>query len=250
MKNWFLLSAALVASISVEHALCAALTGPPCTTGRDDGDRYLHEVNCSMLPDTLSFQYSAFSPASSRNKSCWFPKVYESFWNDASSGDEHEQQQHPVHQATKRTVTVKRASTTTPSNLSPTPEPTGDPTLLTTVHISNEADFALLLPKRPGGRNTSRWPFVLLIYDRTELISDAESDGNAFCTHGSSDKDCGDRFMQEGFIRAAAIAHADDGSWIQVLTTLSSPAQIPLKQRCCAGNRLPRSQQVLSRYVG
>ena len=33
----------------------------------------------------------------------------------------------------------------------PTPEPTGAPSLQTTVHITNDKDFALLLPKTPGG---------------------------------------------------------------------------------------------------
>ena len=45
------------------------------------------------------------------------------------------------------------ASTPSEQNLytRPPPEPTGAPSLQTTVHITNDKDFALLLPKTPGG---------------------------------------------------------------------------------------------------
>jgi hypothetical protein len=33
----------------------------------------------------------------------------------------------------------------------PTPEPTGEPSVRTTVFVVDEKDFALLLPTRPGG---------------------------------------------------------------------------------------------------
>ncbi|KAL6300975.1 hypothetical protein BKA93DRAFT_739537 [Sparassis latifolia] len=89
-------------------------------------------------------------------------------------------------------------SENTPSNLSPTPAPTGQSTSSTTVHINSGGDFALLLPATPG-----------------ELISSAESDGVSFCTSDSSDPTCSRR-MESGFITAAAITRADDGSWIQV----------------------------------
>ncbi|EKM57734.1 uncharacterized protein PHACADRAFT_26327 [Phanerochaete carnosa HHB-10118-sp] len=49
-----------------------------------------------------------------------------------------------------------------------------------------------------------------------ELVSDAESDGVSFCTPASGDSTCAGRRMVEGFIVAAAVKHADDGSWIQV----------------------------------
>ncbi|KIP05941.1 hypothetical protein PHLGIDRAFT_481669 [Phlebiopsis gigantea 11061_1 CR5-6] len=84
-------------------------------------------------------------------------------------------------------------------DLRPTPAPTGNPQAGTTVHIASEHDFALLLPGRHG-----------------ELISDAEADGVALCTPGSGDSACTGSRMQDGFIAAAAVAHADDGSWIQV----------------------------------
>ncbi|KAI0690500.1 hypothetical protein C8T65DRAFT_711627 [Cerioporus squamosus] len=80
----------------------------------------------------------------------------------------------------------------------PTPEPTGTSSSSTTVHITDEHDFALLLPNRPG-----------------ELISEAESDGVAFCTPGSSDSSCTQSF-RDGFVSAAKVATSDDGLWIQV----------------------------------
>lgn len=48
---------------------------------------------------------------------------------------------------------LKRTPTPTNDapNDTPTPAPTGDPSDLTTVHISDEQDFALLLPKTPNG---------------------------------------------------------------------------------------------------
>ncbi len=47
----------------------------------------------------------------------------------------------------------KRASKTYPRDLDmrPTPEPTGASSTTTTVHITDEHDFALLLPNQPGG---------------------------------------------------------------------------------------------------
>ncbi|KAH9887986.1 hypothetical protein C8Q73DRAFT_767527 [Cubamyces lactineus] len=92
----------------------------------------------------------------------------------------------------------KRQTQTTPADTRPTPEPTGASSTLTTVHIIDEDDFALLLPDRPG-----------------ELISDAESDGVSYCTPESTDSAC-PRRVQDGFIRAAAVTTADDGSYIQV----------------------------------
>lgn len=86
-----------------------------------------------------------------------------------------------------------------PTDLRPTPAPTGTPSPDTTVHISDEHDFALLLPDRQG-----------------ELVSDAESDGVSYCAPTSGDSSCTGRRMQAGFITAAAVEHADDGSWIQV----------------------------------
>ncbi|KAJ8486942.1 hypothetical protein ONZ51_g4503 [Trametes cubensis] len=94
----------------------------------------------------------------------------------------------------------KRQTQTTPADTRPTPEPTGASSALTTVHIIDEDDFALLLPDRPG-----------------ELISDAESDGVSYCTPASTDSAC-QRRVQDGFIRAAAVTTADDGSYIQVWT--------------------------------
>ena len=49
-------------------------------------------------------------------------------------------------------------------------------------------------------------------------MSDAESDGVAFCTPDSADGACHSSglSMQDGFIRGAAVESAPDGSWIQV----------------------------------
>ncbi|KAI0754100.1 hypothetical protein C8Q80DRAFT_1136930 [Daedaleopsis nitida] len=100
----------------------------------------------------------------------------------------------PSKTALERRKRVSR----TERNTKPTPEPTGVASRSTTVHIKDERDFALLLPDRSH-----------------ELISDAESDGVAFCTPGSTEGTCERRFA-EGFIRAAAISRSEDGSYIQV----------------------------------
>ncbi|KAG1748457.1 uncharacterized protein EDB91DRAFT_1327679 [Suillus paluster] len=80
-------------------------------------------------------------------------------------------------------------------NAEPTPQPTGPSSTSTTVHITSLNDFALLLPPRDG-----------------ELISDAESDGTAYCTDGSG---CQNSFPA-GFITGANISRASDGSYIQI----------------------------------
>ncbi|KAH9970201.1 hypothetical protein BGW80DRAFT_1332276 [Lactifluus volemus] len=81
-------------------------------------------------------------------------------------------------------------------DLRPTPEPTGESSASTTVFVVDQTNFALLLPTRAG-----------------ELISDAEMDAETYCTPGNNF--C-TRIMPEGFIRAASVVTADDGSWIQV----------------------------------
>ncbi|KAI0290151.1 hypothetical protein BC826DRAFT_913626 [Russula brevipes] len=98
------------------------------------------------------------------------------------------------------------ASRTTERDLDtrPTPEPTGEPSVSTTVFISDEKNFALLLPARPG-----------------ELISEAEEDAISFCTPGSSSDICRNR-MPDGFITAASLAYADDKTWIQVTGCIDS----------------------------
>ena len=52
-------------------------------------------------------------------------------------------------------INSRRSPTTTVDDASdpaPTPAPTGDPNPLTTVHVTDESDFALLLPNRPHGK--------------------------------------------------------------------------------------------------
>jgi hypothetical protein len=58
---------------------------------------------------------------------------------------------------------LKRTPTPTDDapNDTPTPAPTGDPSNLTTVHISDEQDFALLLPKTPNGSFLPRNLFLV-----------------------------------------------------------------------------------------
>ena len=100
----------------------------------------------------------------------------------------------------------------------PTPEPTGESSDETTVFITGENDFALLLPAMSGGMFESvlltSWatiePFII-----TELVSDAETDAKSFCTPDGSSYLCKNR-MPGGFITAAALAKASDDSWIQV----------------------------------
>ena len=53
-------------------------------------------------------------------------------------------------------------------------------------------------------------PFIII-----ELVSDAENDGVAFCTLNDSGYPCKNK-MPDGFITAAAVASANDNSWIQV----------------------------------
>jgi len=116
---------------------------------------------------------------------------------EAHSGMRHQKCQ---KKASGRTHEKRTPSHTepAPTNLSPTPAPTGKSSPSTTVHIKDEKDFAILLPGSPE-----------------ELVSDAESNGISFCTSGSTDSSC-TRRMQNGFITAAAVSRAEDGSWIQV----------------------------------
>jgi hypothetical protein len=48
-----------------------------------------------------------------------------------------------------------------------------------------------------------------------ELVSDAENNAKSFCTPESSSYPCTNK-MPDGFITAAALASANDNSWIQV----------------------------------
>jgi len=111
----------------------------------------------------------------------------------------------------------------------PTPEPTGSPSDSTTVHITSESDFSLLLPGRQG-----------------ELVSDSESDGVSYCTPGSSDPTCANQIkMSVGFITAAAFEQATDGAWIQV-TGCMDPSKSTLDPSDAGGQldvRFPNGAQ-------
>ncbi|KLO14720.1 hypothetical protein SCHPADRAFT_825911 [Schizopora paradoxa] len=92
--------------------------------------------------------------------------------------------------------------------MAPTPAPTGSNSSLTTIHITDENDFALLLPTRPG-----------------ELISDAESDAQAYCSTTTGPV-CSN-IMSAGFIKAAAISKSPNNDWIQV-TGCIDPSKMSL----------------------
>ena len=49
----------------------------------------------------------------------------------------------------------------------------------------------------------------------SESIADAETDGVTYCSFENKDPAC-TRRLEDGFIRAAAVTHSDDGAWIQV----------------------------------
>lgn len=72
------------------------------------------------------------------------------FWKDSDISPSHTRPSKPWAAVLQRR---QDASRTTQQGLDtrPTPEPTGKPSARTTVFISNEKDFALLLPTRPGG---------------------------------------------------------------------------------------------------
>ncbi|GJE85408.1 hypothetical protein PsYK624_014870 [Phanerochaete sordida] len=127
-----------------------------------------------------------------RTGSCGFDDLLSGATGDASGS--------PLRvQDGTRTIQRRQDESNAPTDLRPTPAPTGPASLDTTVHITDEHNFALLLPSRQG-----------------ELVSDAESDGVSFCTPTSGDSSCTGQRMQGGFIVAAALQHADDGSWVQV----------------------------------
>ena len=97
----------------------------------------------------------------------------------------------------------------------PTPAPTGSGSDLTSVHITSESDFALLLPTRQGGEDDFLFVKHYSHSNRsTEPVSEAEQDGESYCTN-SSGSPCS-KFVQPGFIRAAAVKRSPDNAWIQV----------------------------------
>ncbi|TFK70758.1 hypothetical protein BDN72DRAFT_766053 [Pluteus cervinus] len=107
-----------------------------------------------------------------------------------------------------------------PPDTRPTPAPTGDPSSDTTVHINDETDFSLILPRTSG-----------------VLISDSENDGIAF-------GDSSNPFAQD-FILAAAIQKADDDSWLQV-TGCIDPSKAGLSSQDSGGQydvRFPNGAQ-------
>ncbi|KAI5121778.1 hypothetical protein M0805_009589 [Coniferiporia weirii] len=105
-------------------------------------------------------------------------------------------------------VKVGKRQGTQSLDLSPTPAPTASASPQMTVHITDENDFALLLPTNPN-----------------ELISDSESEASAYCTLAG----CANT-LPEGFITAAAVSSANDNSsWIQITGCLD-PTKSQLSQ--------------------
>ena len=110
----------------------------------------------------------------------------------------------------------------------PTPAPTGAASSSTTVHINTEGDFALLLPRNPGGVYTmtlfiGRTPYFAISERRAQnlslgVISDAEGEAVSFC-YGS--RGCANT-MPPGFITGAHVTTAGNGRWIQAHIHLSS----------------------------
>ncbi|KAI0312704.1 hypothetical protein OF83DRAFT_1066790 [Amylostereum chailletii] len=94
---------------------------------------------------------------------------------------------------------------TTPHDTRPTPDPTGAPSDSTTVHITSTSDFSLLLPSRQDGMS---------------LHASVTRDGLSYCSPSSSEPHCQNK-MQDGFIVAAAMQTADDGSYIQITGCLN-----------------------------
>ncbi|KAH8110059.1 hypothetical protein DFH11DRAFT_1623356 [Phellopilus nigrolimitatus] len=126
--------------------------------------------------------------------------------------------------ATKVKVDKRAPQPSQALNLAPTPAPTASGSSLTTVHVNDEDDFALLLPKNPN-----------------ELISDAETDATVFCTStGCANTAPG------GFVTAAAVSRApDNSSWIQV-TGCIDPTKISLSSSDDGGQfdvRFPNGAQ-------
>jgi hypothetical protein len=178
--------------------------------------------------DPYSLRPNPLYPYYARSRAARLPgstSTYDSrFWKDPDVSPSRTR-----HSVTKTKTGVLRlqsrqdAPTTSDRDLDtrPTPEPTGIPSLQTTVHINSDMDIALLLPRTPGGmfgfcsghevRDANQHTFS------SELVSEAEEDGIAYCTPGNASNLCEDRVMPDGFITAASFARAADDSWIQVL---------------------------------
>ncbi|KAG6888860.1 hypothetical protein C0995_005281 [Termitomyces sp. Mi166 len=61
----------------------------------------------------------------------------------------------------QRSLSASSTTPVGPVDARPTPDPTGDPSSSTTVHLNNEWDFSILLPGNPGGKLTPHY----IIYD-------------------------------------------------------------------------------------
>ncbi|KAJ3478064.1 hypothetical protein NLI96_g10022 [Meripilus lineatus] len=84
-----------------------------------------------------------------------------------------------------------------PSDLRPTPAPTGNPSPSTTS---------------PSAPTNATYDFEDPV---RRINADAENDGITFCSFNSQTPTCTQR-LQDGFVRAAAVTHSDDGAFVQV----------------------------------
>ncbi|KAG6856974.1 hypothetical protein H0H87_011363 [Tephrocybe sp. NHM501043] len=137
------------------------------------------------------------------------------------------------------TPVVRRAVNTSPSpttgantlDTRPTPDPTGDPSSSTIVHINSESDFSLILPNQPGGFE--------------ELIGEAEVDGVAYCSPHTDSPGCDGNMFSNSFIMAATYSESNDGAWIQV-TGCMDPSKFHLDPNDAGGQfdvRYPNGAQ-------
>lgn len=76
----------------------------------------------------------------------------------------------PENRLPRRKLVKKTTKRPTPSadrlDTRPTPEPTGDPSPSTTVHIADENNFSLLTPNKPGGMRFSHPSHCKNVYPR------------------------------------------------------------------------------------
>lgn len=105
-----------------------------------------------------------------------------------------------------------------PANAAPTPEPTGVPSGSKTVHITDQTNFSLIAPKDSTGKRMLQAHLHAMTSFIVELVSDAENDGETFCSPGASGDDqvdCSNR-LPEGSITAAAVYTSPDNAFTQV----------------------------------
>ncbi len=145
---------------NLDVSLCAALTG--CNSDDKAGLGQLDCLGCPPSYDVLSFPLSLLTPG--YNRTC-LPFELLATATSLGSGTAFSDsamnfvldtlQPRSLSQPEKRSATKtsrRNDEDNVPADTRPTPEPTGDPSPSTTVHITSADDFALLMPSRQGGR--------------------------------------------------------------------------------------------------